>query len=271
MNGRGLRAVHPERRDRDACAGRPDVQGGSGRRSGGDPPADRIFRWSRKLYRGIVQNLDLLGIPGCRITRGGKMKLAFSCSAVVLLACACSSNGEVANPDPAARDAGGYDGPVLAASDGPVALDTIDHDGSVFAPEQCRWEGYGIGAPPDMQCDQRHLFPHAVEACLAVGGSFPDGTAIVTRDVSGACTSGPQEVQVLCCFRGALPTAEDVPVSPLRPRDRHVSSSGAAASSGDLVTIAQTDCLDANLSLGDWSVLYGPDGVSAQFIRFYCT
>jgi hypothetical protein len=75
----------------------------------------------------------------------------------------------------------GDEGRLDAAAGGTVDVAGADLS-SMFAPEQCRWLGYGIGGPTQMQCGRQHLLAHSAAACGHSGGIM-EGT---TRDVAGS-------------------------------------------------------------------------------------
>jgi hypothetical protein len=144
----------------------------------------------------------------------------------------------------------------------PYSADAADvaGEGTTYPPENCRWLGYGIGPPGQGQCDTNsHLLAHGARQCLGIGGEPID-----SRNVSGSCAMGNEEAQLLCCFAGGIPPLDATPTE----LERHAVPAGVSATRGDLIAGAVAQCGGA--LLGDWSVIYQQDGVSAAFLWFSC-
>jgi len=133
------------------------------------------------------------------------------------------------------------------------------------ASPHCRWQGYGIGPSGQTQCNTVHLNAHSARECFEIGGQVAGG-----RTVSGRCQDQAEEVQMSCCFAGPFPPATVTAGPAAGALDEHVSATAPGTTRADLAARAEQVCVARGVHLGDWSVLYGPDGVSADVLRFYC-
>jgi hypothetical protein len=157
----------------------------------------------------------------------------------------------------------GTAGAGMAAADAGVPSAT---DGPTFSSDECRWEGYGIGPLGAGQCDTQHLMAHSWLECSVTGG-----VATSQRSILDQCMADQaDEVQTLCCFQGGVPSAEGTPVGSLYGSVERVTVDDAAASRGAFLSAAAAKCSQQGLRLGDWSMLYGPDGTTPQVLHVGC-
>jgi hypothetical protein len=139
-------------------------------------------------------------------------------------------------------------------------------DGSPYSSDQCRWEGYGIGPLGAGQCDTQHLMAHSWMECSVSGG-----VATMQRNLVDQCTAEQaDEVQTLCCFKGRVPPAAETPVGTLYGAAERVTVADAPANRGAFLAAAVAKCGQLGLGLGDWSMLYAPDGTTPEALRVGC-
>ena len=138
-------------------------------------------------------------------------------------------------------------------------------DAAPAVPDNCQVQGYGIGAPGSRQCATVHLTAHAANACLEA-----DGFPAETRARPSTCAAQAGEVQVLCCFGGAVPAPADLPATALSPLDRIIAATAEASTQEALTEAAQAECVSAGQRLGDWQVIYADDGEQTRAVRFGC-
>jgi hypothetical protein len=129
----------------------------------------------------------------------------------------------------------------------------------------CRWQGYGIGPAGQPQCNSAHLLAHSARECFEIGGQVAAG-----RNINGSCQEQAEEVQVSCCFAGALPPATATAEPTAFALDQRISAGASGTARADLTARAEDDCVARGAHLGDWSVLYRPDGASADVLRYLC-
>jgi hypothetical protein len=128
----------------------------------------------------------------------------------------------------------------------------------------CRWEGYGIGFGAQGQCARQHLTAHAANECFAGGGSAAD-----VREIAGHCRAEAEEVQISCCFAGAVPSPAATAVASVDPLNQQLAAR-SDQTRDDLVTSADTTCANAGARLGDWNMIYEMDGNHPALLRFGC-
>jgi hypothetical protein len=190
------------------------------------------------------------------VNRREIMRWRLSSAGLALLAFAASCG---ADNQPISSSSG-------AQSSGPTETQApTDAAATETAPAQanCRWQGYGIGPLGRGQCQTEHLLAHSAEDCDASGG-----VPSTTRNVIDQCAGGEaDEVQALCCFPGVIPAAGDTPVGTLDRLDQRLLG---PASRDELVSEAADGCVARGMILEDWSVLYAPDGTTAEALRFGC-
>jgi hypothetical protein len=139
-------------------------------------------------------------------------------------------------------------------------------DGPSFSSDQCRWEGYGIGPLGAGQCNTQHLMAHSWMECSVSGGM-----ATMQRDLVDQCAADQaDEVQTLCCFQGGVPPAAATPVGTLYGAADSVTVADAPANRGAFLSAAVAKCGQQGLGLGDWSLLYAPDGTTPEVLRIGC-
>jgi hypothetical protein len=190
-----------------------------------------------------------------------------SAESVAAAGSSAGSSGATANGTGAAagssQAAPGTGGAGMAAADAGVSSAT---DGPTFSSDECRWEGYGIGPLGAGQCNTQHLMVHSWLECSVSGG-----VANGQRSIVDQCTAEQaDEVQTLCCFQGGVPPAEGTPVGSLYGAVELVTVADAVANRGAFLSGAAARCSQQGLRLGDWSMLYAPDGTTPQVLRVGC-
>jgi hypothetical protein len=67
-----------------------------------------------------------------------------------------------------------------------------------------------------------------------------------------------------------VPPAADTPVGTLYGAAERVTAADAAANRGAFLAAAVAKCGQQGLGLGDWSMLYAPDGTTPEVLRVGC-
>ncbi|HEY8925386.1 MAG TPA: hypothetical protein VIU64_13460 [Polyangia bacterium] len=150
------------------------------------------------------------------------------------------------------------DGPVDAgAADAVASPDSFDGP-----PENCRWQGYGIGPLGAGQCASMHLLEHSTLECTT-----DHGTLAGFRAIADQCVNDGDEVQVLCCFVDGVPGG--LP-DPLKLVPEQLVQGDPPLSRADILARAAETCAQRSSHLGDWSLRYAADGVTPDVLRFGC-
>jgi len=131
-------------------------------------------------------------------------------------------------------------------------------------PENCRWQGYGIGSLGSGQCVFMHLFEHSAAECSAQHGSLSGAP----RAIPDQCVSESDEVQVLCCYADGIPDANATNTSKVLTQE--LVQGDPPLSRADILARAAEACAPGGQRLGDWSLRYAADGVTPDVLRFQC-
>jgi hypothetical protein len=199
------------------------------------------------------------------------------CSILVALAVisgGCVEATPVGEPSAVPRSSseggpGGSEGGAGGSASGPLDAGVGGVGGAAspgFAgpPENCRWQGYGIGPLGSGQCSWMHLFEHSLRECDAEHGAWYGQM----RSIVDACLGEGDEAQVLCCFADGVPDPQLT--DSVNSVGKLLTQSDPPSTRTDMLARAAEMCAQSSGRLGDWSLRYAADGTTPDALRFGC-